>query len=756
MFRPPLPLKDGLGLDRVERINASAPAAHNVSRLVSIARRQARVIIVCCLAGGAVGTLIIKTATPLYTASAAIIMDNRPVHALRDVSSLPNSSVLDNDPVESQVEVLHSAQIGLAVVKQLKLSEDPGFVAPTFLDSVMGTLWAIIGPAQTQTLNGADPDLGRQQAALSALNANLRIKHVPHTLVLKVAYTSPNPVRAAEITNAYTNAYMLDQANSRIQAARSARSWLQQRTAELRQLSVDADLAAQKFMADNNLLATKGTRISEQQFNEMRTQLVAETAATAQARARYLRIKNIIDSHQTDSAVTESLANPVVTDLRTKYLDASKRLSDLERKLGPAHKAVVDLKNTMDELRTLMFQELGRIAETYRNDYEVAAAREKALTENLTRQQGVAVSANDAQAHLRQLEQKAESYKTVYQSFMQHYTEAEQQETFAMTDAHVMSEATPPLAPSYPRKPLVLAISLALGAFAGVGAGMLRESMDRVFRTAGQVREELGVHVLGTLPVLSRASLPQRDQDNMVPIPIMRYAVDHPYSAFAETLRSAKVAADLELKDRSPKIIGVVSLLPSEGKSTVAKNFATLLALQGAKTLLIDADTRNPHLTRVIGCERRQGSHSKSSPPPSAGLLRMEPESRLQILPCIFDVDDPRVAEGFSSATLHSLLQSSNQSFDYIVIDLPPIGPVVNARSMAPAIDSFIFVVEWGTTSRGAVRAALATEHLIKEKLLGVILNKVDMKKLKAYEHFDSDGYYQQHYENYYNRAGRA
>jgi polysaccharide biosynthesis transport protein len=158
----------------------------------------------------------------------------------------------------------------------------------------------------------------------------------------------------------------------------------------------------------------------------------------------------------------------------------------------------------------------------------------------------------------------------------------------------------------------------------------------------------------------------------------------------------------------------------------------------------------------VIGCERRQGSHSKSSPPPSAGLLRMEPESRLQILPCIFAADDPRVAEGLSSATLHSLLQSSNQSFDYIVIDLPPIGPVVNARSMAPAIDSFIFVVEWGTTSRGAVRAALATEHLIKEKLLGVILNKVDMKKLKAYEHFDSDGYYHQHYENYYDRARRA
>jgi succinoglycan biosynthesis transport protein ExoP len=738
-------------LDRVERINAPAPAAHNISRLVSIARRQARVIIACCLAGGAVGTLIIMTATPLYTASAAITVDDRQARVFRDIT-VPGSP----DEVESQVQVLRSEQVGLAVVKKLKLSEDPTFAAQaTILDSVMGKFWAIIGPAQT--LNGADPDLKRQLTVLKTLNANLRITRIPNTFVLQVNYTSPNPVRAAEITNAFTDAYIAEQLNSSIQATRRARYWLQQRTAELRQQSVEADLAAQKFRADNNLLATQGTRISEQQFNEMTTELVAEAAATAQARARYLRIKNILDSHQTNSAVTEALGNPVINELRTKYLDASKRKTDLERKLGPNHVTVVDLKNTIEELNTLLFQELGRIAETYRNDYEVAAAREKTLTENLTRQRSVAVSANNAEARLRELQQKAESYKTLYQTFMQRYEEAAQQETFPVTDAHVMSVAVPPLAPSYPRKPLVLVISLALGAIAGAGAAMLRESMDRVFRTAGQVREDLGVDVFGMLPALSDASLPKYVLDNMVPIPIMRYAIDHPYSAFAETLRSAKVAADLELKDRSPKIIGVVSLLPKEGKSTVAKNFATLLALQGAKTLLIDADTRNPYLTRAIGCERRQGSQSEScAPPPSAGLLWMERESRLQILPCIYAEDDPRVAEGLSSATLHSLLQSSNQSFDYIVIDLPPIGPVVNARALAPAIDAFIHVVAWGETSRGAVREVLAKERLISDKLLGVVLNKVPMEKLKLYELFESEGYYHRHYENYYERGGRA
>jgi succinoglycan biosynthesis transport protein ExoP len=74
---------------------------------------------------------------------------------------------------------------------------------------------------------------------------------------------------------------------------------------------------------------------------------------------------------------------------------------------------------------------------------------------------------------------------------------------------------------------------------------------------------------------------------------------------------------------------------------------------------------------------------------------------------------------------------------------------------MAPAIDTFILVVAWGETSRGAVRAVLAKERLIRDKLLGVVLNKVSMEKLKLYELFDSDGYYHRHYENYYKRAGR-
>ena len=594
MFLSPLSLTDSLGLDRADHIARFVRAADNISRLFSAMRRHTKLFTAFCLAGVAVGTLYVMKTTALYTASAHIIIDNRQVRAVRDVSTLSDSPLMAlTDVVESQVEVLRSKEVGLAVVKDLNLTEDPAFVDPSkswireIWASVMVKLGATTGSAHS--LNDGDPGLNRQLTALKTLNHNLRISRVGATFVLDVAYTSPNPVRAAEIANAYTNAYMLGQLHSGIEATRRARSWLQQRTEELRQLSVDADLAAPKFRADNNLLATKGTPVAEQQLSEMTTGLVNARAATAQARVRYEGIKNIIDTHQTESAVTESLANPVINGLRTKYLNESHRAEEFERKLGASHLVVVNLKNSMNELSTALFQELGRVAQSYKNDYEVAAARESALINSMTQQQGTAVAANDAQVQLRQLEEKAKSYNTLYQTFLQRYQETAQQEGFPLTDAHIISAASQPVVPSYPRTSLVLAITLALGTVAGISIAIFREFTDHVFRTAGQVRDELGVDMLGMLPTVAPTSLAQT-VPNIAP-PILRYAIDDPFSAFAETLRSAIVAADLALRGKCPKIIGLVSLFPNEGKSTVAKNFAKSSRVQRCK----DASHRCGH-----------------------------------------------------------------------------------------------------------------------------------------------------------------
>jgi succinoglycan biosynthesis transport protein ExoP len=750
MLQSPIPMKT-----RDVVANEPERASDNVSRLFTALRRGAWLFAAFVVGGLAIGIVYVMTATPLYTAAATVMIDDRQLRAVRDVAMHSDAPVLDIPAVvESQVEVLRSEKIGLGVIEVLHLaSDDPAFLKPGWTDRLRDWFAARL---QAVFSFGRKPpdinsDLTQQLKVLNKLNRNLRVNRVGHSFVLEVSYTAPVASRAAEIANAYTKSFLLEQMNSNIEGARRARQWLQQRADELRQMSINADLAAQKYRAEHNLLTTKGMLVSEQQLSEMTTQLITAQAATSQARARYLRIKEVLESHQTDSAVTESVANPVISTLRTKYLEAAKRKAELERKLGADHITVVNLKNAMDQFKTLLFQELGQIAETYRNDHEVAEAREKTLSSTIAAMQKVAIAANEDQVQLTHLEQQAQSYKTLYQTFLQRYQETEQQENFPLTDAHVVSAAIPSLVPSQPRSTLVLALSLGLGIIAGASAAMLRELTDHGFRTADQVRDELGLDVLGLLPIVTGAATGRKGSAQTHPL--MRHAVDHPFSAFAECLRSVKVAADLRLKHRHPKVLGIVSLLPGEGKSTVARNFACLLASQRATTtLLIDGDTRNPTLTRAIDSEGAQASPGDNSSKlaPLGEHSRYEPESNLYILPCRGNTG---AVEGLSPDVLHDLVQGCNGSFEYIVIDLPPIGPVVNARGIAPAIDAFVLVVEWGTTARAAVRATLANERLINEKILGVILNKVDMKKLKSYESPGSGSYYHSEYSKYYSTS---
>lgn len=711
----------------------------DISNVLPMLRRNARLITACCLASGALGLLYVMTATRTYTATAEILVEQRQMRALRDVSTLASGAPLDSAIVESEAEVLRSEDVALAVVRKLKLADTP---------DAKPSLWKrLTSFVSSGGSSRVDPVKQRELEAAKVLDKNLRVSRATRTNILQIEYVAPDPVRAAEIANAFAQAYVEQELKRRSEAMRGAQGWLQKRVEELHGLSIEADKAVQKFKAEHNLLSSKGTLITEQQTSELTSQLVAEGAATAQARARYERLKSIIDNHQTDAAVTEALNNNVMSDLRTKYLEATRRKIDLERRLGPTHGAVVNQQHTVDELKNFLFQELGRIADSYRNEYEIAAAREKALAGKLAQLQDKSLLANDALVQLRHLEQNAENYKTLYQNYAQMYEEAVRQKGFPFTTGHVVAEAHPPLSPTHPRKSIILAACLGVGAMLGFGAAVMREYSDRVFRTGAQLREELGVDLIGMLPDLT-----ETPADPAAPSPgnLMRYAVDNPLSGFTETLRSVKVAADLKLTGRRTKVIGVVSLLPDEGKTLIAKNFASLLAWQGGKALLVDADLRSQSLTRHLRSERRIASVSAPH-----GLWR-EPESGLYVMPCSQSANDSRIAEGLSPEDLRPFLPGGEQPFDYIVLDLPPMGPVVSARGLAPAVDAFLLIVKWGSTPRNAVRVALENERYIKDKLLGAVLNYVSMEEIRLYERPDSGESYHLNYSVYYsNNSGR-
>ena len=296
--------------------------------------------------------------------------------------------------------------------------------------------------------------------------------------------------------------------------------------------------------------------------------------------------------------------------LRTQYLDAVKREADWSKRYGPDHIAVVNLNNEIKGLQRSLFTELSRIAETYKSDLEIARAREASLSSSLEQLMVQAKLTGQAQVELRELESNAQSYRALYDNFLQRFMQATQQQSFPITEARLITDASTPLRASSPRTTLIVAGGLFLGLLMGFGVGMWRERMNRTFRLPADVERYLGLDCLGVLPLLPSSvatPVPAGQSAFDSSTGIMRQVTSDPFSRFSETLRSVKVSADVSIHSRAVKVIGIVSTLPKEGKSTVSANFAQLIAHSGQRCVLIDGDLRNPTLTRRLAPGRSAG-----------------------------------------------------------------------------------------------------------------------------------------------------
>lgn len=726
--------------------------------LIAIVRRQWRVAALCVAVFVALGIGYVLTAVPRYTARTSVLIDRGNRQVVEQLSTI--GGVLDDEAsVLSQVELLRSETIGLSAVDRLKLQDDSEFMAgrrnPVL--AVLSDIRSMLDIGRRLRGDGQsrlDQIEANRRQAFERLLGNMKVSRVGRSYVLEISYTATSPRLAAAVAGAIADAYLTDKLDAKYDATRRAGTWLQQRIEELRQRSLESDLTVQRFRAANGLVTANDRLVSDQQLAELNSALIVARADTARARARSDRIETIIASGETEAIVADALDSSVISALREKYLESAKREAEISRRLGEGHVQAARLRQEMAEYDRLMFDELRRIARSYQSELEVAQSRERQITQGVRNATDISVTAGETQVQLRELERTAETYRNLYQTFLQRYQEAVQQQSFPVTEARIISRAVPPTGASEPRLSLVLALCLALGCGVGGAVGAFREFRDRFFRTGEQVRDVLGLEYLGSVqlmepqPVRRLRAEPVRGEVYRKN-EISGFATEHPSSAFAETLRSARIAADVHI-DRPNKVIGFVSVLPGEGKSTIAMNFAQALA-GSARVLLIDADLRNPGATRALGGHAEEGLLEvllEGRAPASAMLT--DPDTGLKFLPAVVRRRIPHSSELLASAAMARLLAQAAGEFDYIILDLPPLGPVVDARAVAPRIDGFVMVVEWGGTSRKAVRDTLNAEQQIASRCLGVILNKVDAGRMKLYEGYGSPDYYASRYTHYY------
>ena len=703
------------------------------------------------------------TATPLYTATADLTIDSRKIQLFKNNNDqVVGDNSLDSSQVESEVEVLRSESIALAVVKDLRLTADPEFVDKR-RGPAMGLLSLLFGwNEDSRALSDAETE----RIAINALEGNLSVRRVGVSYVLEISFRSSNPQKAARIANAVADAYINDQLNTKYQAARRASIWLQERIAELRHQSTAAARSVEDYKEKNNIVDTGNLGLlSNIQVQELNTQMIAASAATAEAKARLERIEDVLKSPAPGEelgTVSDTLKNEVITRLRQKYLDDRERVAKFTAMMGPNHLSVINTRNEMTELQHSIVDELERIAQSYKSDYEIAKAREDSVRSSLTKQIQEAGTSGHAQVDLKELQAASQTYHTIFENFLQKYTEAVQQQSFPISDARVITAASRPLSKSYPKTKLIALLGLIFGVSAGLVHSLVLKNFDRAIRRPRDVEQRLGLECIGLVPLINGGRQKPKPGKGLMQLVaanadppaegpnLVSKVLDDPFSHFSEALRSAKTTLDIMALTRPMQCIGVISAVPGEGKSTIAVNLANLFAGGARSTLLIDADMRNPELSWRLGTDAKLGLLELiAGLAPLDKMIRPVSKGTLAFLPTVLQQRIANSGDLLASERMRAILEQARAEFDQVIVDLPPLGPVSDARAISPLVDAFVVVVKWGHTRFDILEDALANFGVAADKIVGVVLNRVDHSALSNMDAHSHGYYYNKNYAKY-------
>jgi polysaccharide biosynthesis transport protein len=477
--------------------------------------------------------------------------------------------------------------------------------------------------------------------------------------------------------------------------------------------------------------------------------------------ARLTRLESIISAWNSkasfiDGSISDELGSPLLTNFRQQYLDLSRREADWSTKYGREHGAVVELRNRLLGLRTSTFQELQRIAAALKSDYAIAQQHQAEIEKQLELVISQAERANNASVTLQELESNASTYQSLYGSFLQRYTGAVQQDSFPLVETRLISSASALSTKVKPKPLLVLGLSLMGGLALGVGIGLFRDLIDRVFRTSTQVQSLLQIPCLAVVPFVNRSQLRRRklfarasgQRTVARDASIFWRVIESPSPIFAEAIRSIKLGTYYRGK-RCNTVIGFTSALPNEGKSTIAAAVAQLTAKVGGRVIIVDCDLRVPALSRRWAPSATLGITDVISGARSLEeTIWKDPVTNLFFLPAMQTA--PLFAnEVLGSEALKSLIDRLRESFDCIIVDLPPLVPIVDARAAGHLVDCMILVIEWGRTPINVVRHALDTAPDLRQLIIGTALNKTKMNRLLKYDVSLKSMYKDEYYAKY-------
>jgi succinoglycan biosynthesis transport protein ExoP len=749
----------------------------SLSDIFAIFLRRLRLILGVTLLGILAAIILAMSLDKLYTARVTLLVDPRQNNIV-DVESVLSGMGTDNAAIASEVELLRSRSIAVRVVNEMGLDRDPEFAGgPSFVGAIRTSVFETLGITSTEAV--AEPADSVNSSVVDAVMDRFSANRRGSTYVIEASFISQSPEKAAKIANAFANAYLIDQLEAKFEATRRANTWLNERVNELQERVRLAENAVERFKSENNLVDAAGLTLGEQQISQLNEQLILARAKAAESKARVDQIERVIAEGGNPANFADSLQSNVIADLRLKYADIAREEAELSSKYGSRHPSVINVRAQLSDINRQIRDEVDRIVDGARNEYDVALSRARSIEESLDELKTQFSTSNTEAIELRQLEREAQANRTLYESFLNRFKETQQQESLQTADTRIIAEALPPSFASYPKRSVIVVLAAILSLGLGVVLAFVLEFLDSTIRTRETLEETTGVSQLAAVPHIegtrsekrqSRRKLQklfaknkafkkspvasQKDLENAVALSTL--VLDKPLSKYTESIRAFRMGLKYLSIDDPAKVIMMTSALPSEGKSTLAVNLARYAASSGEKVLLVDADLRHPVLTNVMQASMQSGQglglvDVLTGQATLDDIVMKDEASGLYFVNGAVSNTIPQTAEILASEKMRLILEEARGLFDLVIVDSAPLLPVVDSRAMIGSVDGVVLVVGWGRTEKQAIRSALIETPGLTDKLIGAVLNDVDLNSMRHYEYYKSNAYMKS-YPYYYSQ----
>jgi polysaccharide biosynthesis transport protein len=678
----------------------------------------------------ALTVLFTMSLKPRYTATAKVLVDPSYKDLLKPSYDSQFSNT-DNFKVDSEVELIATDNVLLRVIRDNNLITDSEFgVSFKPQDS-----WLT-------RLNLARPTQMTGQRALAIALGNvansIKVSREGLTYLISISVTSVDPVKAAKLTNALIAAYIQQQINSKVSQVVAGRQSLQVRADEASNALVRSEKKFDEFLAVNLDRIEKETGSNE--ISRLRTELERIHKDREEQSGRMKLAELSINSGDYSGVAT------ALQDSAAAEFERQRKAITAELALSAENSArAIDLREELKKVEGSLKQRTTAQVDTLKQ--RVAAAEKKAG--DVRQQLRTSILASNLPLEvlttIYAMQQTSEIARIQYQNLLARIQELDAQATLQVPDSRVVSEALVPTSPTYPNQRVILVLAFCIALTLGGGLAVLREHFIGGFTSDEQVESVLRIPLASVMP---------RQVVGETIHSLADLTLTSPLSMFSEGVRRIRVKIEQQLFKRNGVktpgtcdgiIILVSSTEPGEGKSTVSLSLARTLATSGKRVVLIDCDLRKPTVHKLLGLqpstELVELLRGDEIPQLFTSITVKDPLSNLTVI-IGGRIGDHATDELLMGDRISRLLGAAKKHFDYVVIDTPPVDPVVDSLYLARHADVIAFIVRWASTSQSLARKSVAAliENARPDTPVVGVLNQKEQTKIAGY--YKYSGYY--------------